>query len=136
MQIFIDTNVILDALMMREPWAASAQTLLRDAALGKFNSNILASQTTDIFYIIRRQGVDAGAAKSIIRKLTNTINISEVTLADVNNALSSNMNDYEDALLAYCAYRYKAAYIITRNEKDFLESPVSALPPEIFLKQL
>jgi len=43
------------------------------------------------------------------------------------------MNDYEDALLAHCAKRVKADYIITRNIVDFKNSPVLPITPTDFL---
>ena len=135
MKALLDTNVILDALMAREPWAATAQELLRTAAMGKYIGFIAASQTTDIFYLLCRQGTDKATAKNIINKLTGSIKVSGITPADVQNALALDMPDYEDGLLASCAKRQKADYIITRNEKDFFQSPVSAISPQEFLKQ-
>lgn len=40
------------------------------------------------------------------------------------------MRDYEDALLATCAKRRKLDLIITRNLKDFAESPIKAVTPD------
>lgn len=135
MKVLIDTNVILDALLARQPWAATAQELLRTAATDKFKAFISASQTTDIFYIFCRQGTDEVTAKDIIQRLINSVNVSEVTSADVQNALASDMLDYEDALLAYCSKRQKADYIVTRNETDFMKSPVPAISPQVFLEK-
>ena len=59
---------------------------------------------------------------------------ANVIPADVQNALASDMPDFEDGLLACCAKRQNAKYIITRNEKDFEHSPVPALSPQIFLE--
>ena len=136
MKALIDTNVILDALMSREPWAASAQSLLRAAAMERFKCYITASQTTDIFYILCHQGADAISAKNIIKKLIVSVKVSDITSTDVQNALSSEMIDYEDAILAYAAKRQKADYIVSRNYKDFERSPVPVLSPEELLKEL
>ncbi|MDR3084935.1 MAG: PIN domain-containing protein [Christensenellaceae bacterium] len=136
MKVLIDTNVILDALMNRDPWAAAAQELLRYAAMEKVKGFVAASQTTDIFYLLRRAGAEEGSAKEIIKKLTDGVGVSDITPADVQGALASNMPDYEDALLAFCAKRQKAEYIITRNEKDFGRSQVPAISPSAFLEKL
>jgi len=53
----------------------------------------------------------------------------------VQAALASDMPDYEDALLACCANRQRAACIVTRNEKHFALSPVRAISPKAFLEQ-
>jgi len=36
-------------------------------------------------------------------------------------------------LLACCAKRTKARYIVTRNTKDFLSSPVQVITPDDFI---
>ena len=133
MKALIDTNVILDALITRDPWAAAAQEILRTAAMDKFKGFITASQTTDIFYYLRRYGADVSTSKKIIKKLTASVKISDILPADVENALDSDMSDYEDGLLAYCAKRQKTDFIITRNKKDFVKSPVPAISPDEFL---
>jgi len=136
MKVLIDTNVILDALMNRAPWAEAAQELLRVIAAGKIKGCIIASQTTNIFYLLHRQGMDEATVKTIIQKLSEAVSVVGVTPADVQEALTCPMPDYEDALLACCAKRQKAAFIITRNERDFKQSPVKALSPQAFIQQL
>jgi predicted nucleic acid-binding protein len=134
MKILIDTNVILDVLTGREPhFKASADVLKLCGA--RLTGLITASQTTDIFYMLRREGKDVQSAKAILKKLTDNIKVINVTSDDVKNALSSGIADYEDALLACGAKRQKAEYIITRNEKDFQQSPVTAITPIKFLEE-
>jgi len=43
------------------------------------------------------------------------------------------MPDYEDALIATCARHTKMDYIITRNIKDFANSPVPPIAPDNFI---
>jgi hypothetical protein len=43
------------------------------------------------------------------------------------------LQDYEDALPACCAKKWKADCIITPNGKDFRYSPVQATSPDNFL---
>ena len=135
MKVLIDTNVVMDALINREPWADAAQEILRAVAMEKIKGYIIASQTTDIFYLLCRQGADKATAKGIIETLMGSMMVMGVIPDDVNNALASDMLDYEDGLLACCAKRQKAEYIVTRNEKDFKESPVPAISPQTFLER-
>ena len=63
----------------------------------------------------------------------------ELTILDVNEydckqALSHYAGDYEDDLLAWCAYRHNTDLIITRNLKDFRKSPVPAISPSEFVR--
>ena len=53
---------------------------------------------------------------------------------DIVNAVESDMSDYEDAVIAATAKRNRIDFIITRNTKDFKESPVPALTPSQFIE--
>jgi len=133
MKVLIDMNVILDVLTKREPHFGHSAAFLRLCG-GRLTGCIAASQTTDIFYLLGREGMDTQAAKALIKKLTDNIKVVDINVTDVQAALTSDMPDYEDALLACCAKRQRSAYIITRNEKDFKHSPTPALSPQAFLE--
>ncbi len=135
MKVLIDTNVILDVLTKREPHYQSSASFLKLCG-GRITGCLSASQTTDIFYMLRRSGHSPDTAKGILKNLTGHIKVLDIASADVSSALSSDMPDYEDALLAFGAKRHKAEYIVTRNEKDFLLSPVPAIAPKTLLGRL
>lgn len=134
MMVLIDTNVVLDVLTKREPYYEFSASLLKLCGI-QITGCIAASQTTDIFYLLRRFGKDAQSAKDIVKKLTDNLKVLDITEADVQNALTSAMPDYEDSILACCAKRQKVEYIITRNERDFKLSQIPALSPQAFLEK-
>jgi predicted nucleic acid-binding protein len=134
MRILIDTNIVLDALMERGPWAKAAQAVLLAVAEEKAEGCIIASSFTDIYYILRKHMKDKEQLKQTLLGLMAVINVLDVTGADCEKAFYLPMTDYEDALLAYCAKRHKADYIITRNIKHFTGSPVLAISPDDFLR--
>ena len=135
MRVLIDTNVILDILTKREPHYEHSAALLRLCG-ARINGFMTANQTTDIFYMLCREGLKEADAKAVLHKLTDNLKVIDVTVADVMNALVSEISDYEDTLLAFCSKRKKIDYIITRNERDFRQSPVPALSPQAFLESL
>ena len=135
MTVLIDTNVILDHALRREPFAEAARDCLERLIIGKAKIYLTASTITDIYYISRRTlGVHA-AAKKLIAKLLNSFQIASVDRADCVNALDVDTRDYEDALVSVCARKVKAEWIITRNTKHYTVSPVPAVTPEEFLKK-
>jgi len=134
MKVLIDTNVILDVLTKREPHFEHSAAFLRLCGT-RITGCVAASQTTDIFYVLRREGVEAQAAVALLKKLTDNVKVVDTNAADVQAALASDMPDYEDALLACCANRQRAVCVVTRNEKDFALSPVRAISPKAFLEQ-
>ncbi len=134
MKILLDTNVILDVLSKREPHYESSAEVLGLCG-SRIHGFITVSQTTDIFYLLCRDGMSPLEAREILQTLTEKIKLVGVLPTDVMEALSSEMDDYEDALLAACGARQKVNYIITRNKKDFETSPVKALSPAEFLEK-
>ena len=136
MKILIDTNVILDAVLRREPHNVAAEKVFLLAAEDKVGAYITASSITDIYYLTRKYIKDEGVVRQVLLKLFTLFNVLDVARADCEKALEFNMADYEDALLAACAKRNKMDCIVTRNTKDFVNSPVKALMPDDFLNQL
>ncbi|MCL1857680.1 MAG: PIN domain-containing protein [Oscillospiraceae bacterium] len=134
MKVLIDTNIILDVFMKREPHFEFSDEVLR-LCPGQLTGHITTNQTTDIFFVMRRFGKTSEFVKEILKKLTDNLKVMDVTVTDVKNALDSSINDYEDALLAFGSKRYKLDYIITRNLDDFIGSPVPAISPQAFLEQ-
>ena len=136
MKLLIDTNVVLDALMSREPWVEQAQNIVIAVAQEKAEGFITASSFTDIHYLLRKHLKDKEQTKQSLLKLLALVNVLDVNGTDCEKAFDLPMSDYEDALLAYCGKRHKMDFIVTRNLKDFSDSPVKAIEPEEILKKL
>jgi len=133
MKILIDTNVILDALMNRAPWAKAAQGIMLAIAEEKAVGCITASTFTDIYYLLRKHLNDRERTKRTLRGLLSVISVLDVNGKDCEEAFELPMPDYEDALLAHCAKRHMIDKIITRNVKHFDGSPVKVIRPEDFV---
>lgn len=134
MRILIDTNVIIDYLVDRTPFADHAERVLELCRSGEVNGFLTASAVTDIYYVVRKA---AGREKTLeaIQTLCSVLDIAAVGKSDVLGAMELDMADYEDALAAQCAGRIKADCIVTRNTADFMNSPVPAKEPAAFLTQ-
>jgi predicted nucleic acid-binding protein len=132
----IDTNVVLDALATREPFRAAAERIFMLAAREKFQGFITANSSTDIYYLVRKHASGA-LAREALHNLLQLFVIIDITGRDCERALESPIEDYEDALVAVCASKIGADYIITRDE-GFLQTqpPVPLIAPAAFLKIL
>lgn len=135
MRILIDTNIVLDVLLHRTDFFDASYNVLKLSSLDKVEILITANAITDIYYILHRANKDAEKSKEAIVQLMKLMDIADVLVSDVMNALSSKVTDFEDALVGAIAKRVKADYIITRNTKDFTNSPVPAIDPKDFLAQ-
>lgn len=135
MKVLIDTNVILDFLIAREPFAPAAKEIITLAEKGKIEAFLTASSVTDIFYILRKY-TDREKAKEVLSQLFEIVDVVEVTKGDIKKALNLNLKDFEDALQVCCGKKKKVNYIVTRNEKDFRNSPVKIISPAELIKLL
>ena len=135
MKILIDSNIILDVLLCREEHFDASKSML-DLSASAYTGFLTIYQTRDIFYIIRRNGLSAAEAKESVRLLATKLHMLNTEISDMANALDSSMTDYEDALLAYCANRHGMDFIVSRNVKDFANSPVRAISPVDFVQSI
>ena len=136
MKILVDTNVIIDALTSREPFREDAEQIFMFAANRIEDMYITASSSTDIYYLVRKYLHSREQAKSVMSKLYELFYILDVTSSECKEALLSDMNDYEDAVISCCAVHNHIDYIVTRNIKDYERSKVNAILPEQLLKMI
>ena len=135
MRIDVDNNIVLDALLGRQPFNEAAEKILiacADAHKGYLSVNSL----TDIFYVLRKS-IDTSMSKAAVKKLMGLFEIISVNDEDCLNALSLPIDDFEDALVAVCAKKASVDYIVTRDEKLLqIESSVPLISPDKLLEIL
>lgn len=131
MKVLLDTNIILDAFIKREPFCAAAEKLITMVAAQEMEGYLTSNQITDIYYFLARYLKND--AKEVLQKILFLFEILPVTGADCRAALAVEMADYEDALIVTCAKNGKLNYIITRNKQDFTEKSIAVETPNEFL---
>jgi len=132
MKVLIDTNVLLDFFFKRDPKRYAKDVITRVGT--DFIGAITVSQVKDVFYILRKE--EKQLVIDYITTLTNLFEVIDVKKLDLTRALKSEMEDIEDAILAFAASRNKCMFIVSRNIKDFANAPIKVLSPEEFLKQI
>lgn len=136
MKVLIDTNVIIDALTGREPFRKDAEQIFILAANRTEDMYITASSATDIYYLVRKHLYNTEQAKGVMLKLYELFGILDVISDDCRDALLSEIDDYEDAVISCCAVRNHIDYIVTRNTKDYEKSKVKAILPDQLIKMV
>lgn len=132
MRLLIDINVLLDVALQRPGATASAQVL---ALCGRQHEAWLAWHSiATLAYLIERQQ-SAISGRDFIRGLLVWADVAKIGRPDALAALDLPMRDFEDALQVAAAMACGAQFVITRNERDFKNSPVPALSPDAFLRQ-
>lgn len=136
MKILVDTNIIIDALTSREPFREDAEQIFLLAANQIEDMYITASSATDIYYLVRKHLHSTEKAKGVMIKLYELFYILDVTSTDCQEALLSEVSDYEDAVISCCAYCNHIDYIVTRNIKDYEKSKIQAILPDRFINMI
>ncbi len=132
MKLLIDANVLLDVLAKREPHYEDSSKVWKLCEAGRAEGCISALTFANIVYVLRRQ-LSAERVDDVARMLGLIFTWVDLTGSDVEEAAALRWPDYEDALQALAARRISADYIVTRNVKDFSESPIQAVTPRQFL---
>lgn len=134
MRIIFDTNVILDVLANRMPFADDSVRATSLAVEGKVEGAISSNTVTDIAYQLNRVHPPS-AVKMLLLDILTCLQVIDVNHSDCIHACNSKVADYEDALLVASAKRWKADLIVTRDKKDFTNSDIPAISPTAFLKK-
>ena len=135
MDLMIDVNVILDHIGRREPFYELSRRVCLLGITGEARTYISANTAIDIYYLLRK---DFGSyeAQRMIEEDLSFLHIVGLSPDDTKEALAQKWNDFEDCLVAQCASRVRADYIITRNVKDFARSSIRAITPEQLFEEL
>jgi predicted nucleic-acid-binding protein len=131
----IDNNVVLDKLLRREPFYEDSSRVFVLYAFGEATNYISANMLTDIFYYLCKS-YGCERAYEILEQGLSTMRVSGITAEDGLHCLRQRWDDFEDCLVARCAEKVKADYIVTRNTKDFTKSRVPAITPKDLLDLL
>ena len=135
-RILIDTNVLLDYLLKREPFFEVAKKVILSCIESDTKGCIAAHSISNMFFIMRKDYT----VKERREILTNLCMIFDVIGIDKEKLLAGLANDkfsdFEDCLQMECAKNYEAEYIVTRNVPDYSASDIKAILPSEYLEML
>jgi len=131
-KLLIDTNVILDVLADREPYAEESAAVWKYCETGEYEGYISTLTFANLIYIMRKQlkHNDISRCLASLRLIFRFASLSE---KDLVRAVALRWNDYEDAIQYATAERISASYIITRNKDDFRNCAIGVKTPAEFL---
>lgn len=134
-RLFLDTNVVMDLLGEREPFYDSVAKIATLADRGKINLVVSALSYSTVFYVLSKFE-ESQTVRKKLSKFKVIAETSDLTDKIIDKGLTSNFNDFEDALQYHCALVKECDILITRNEKDFRNSELPVMTPNEYLKSL
>ena len=131
----LDTNVVLDALLDRQPWSADAKALWQAHLNNQLAAHITATSLTDVFYISRRH---AGRDRAwlAVQACLDQLYIISVGFNELHVATTMGGSDFEDSLQIACAMTAQLDVIVTRDPSGFVASSIPILTPQQMLSRL
>ena len=132
-RILIDTNVLLDYLLTREPYFEDAKNVILSCADGKIKGCIAAHSIPNMFFILRKD-YNAKERREILSNLCSIFDVEGIDKGKLLAGLANeDFSDFEDCLQMECAKSYGADYIVTRNVSDYVTSEIKAIEPKEYL---
>lgn len=129
-KILIDTNVLLDYLLEREPFFEDAKRVIVSCTDGETKGCIAAHSISNMFFILRKD-YNAKERREVLSNLCKIFDVEGIDKAKLISGLQNeNFSDFEDCLQMECAKSYEADYIVTRNVSDYANSEVKAITPQ------
>jgi predicted nucleic acid-binding protein len=128
-RILLDTNVVLDVLLDRQPHAEASAALWARVEMAISEGMVAAHAVTTIHYLVRKEKGNI-KARRIVSAILRVFGVAAVDGAVVQEALQLPFSDFEDAVTAAAARVAGCECIVTRDPKGFRGSPVRALTPE------
>lgn len=132
MKVLFDTDVLLDVLLDREPFAEASAQLLSLVELARIAGGVASTSVTTIYYLMRKS-LGAARTRRAVEDLLSLLEVAPVNRIVLTQAVASKIADFEDAVIAHAAHESQSDVIATRNVKDFKHSPVPAQRPDDIL---
>jgi predicted nucleic acid-binding protein len=118
MRVLLDTDVVLDFLLARQPFDAAAQAIWQAHEQGRCTAHVSAITPVNVFYIARRL-VGAGDAQRLLNILLLALPICTVDATVFTVAQQLGFSDFEDAVQLAAAQSAGLDALVTRNIGDY-----------------
>ena len=133
--LLLDSDKLIDVALDRTPYDDASRAVLGQVAEGAEHACIDWHSFSNIDYIVTRE-LDRAIARAFIEGLLEFAQVAATTTDDLYYALSLPLADFEDAMQVAAARACDARYIVTRNVRDYVDSPVPTLTPADAIAEL
>lgn len=134
-KLFIDSDVLLDLLLDREPFSEDTAILIEKSIESQIKLYTSILSIAKMHYIIGRLETKK-RADSKINKILKIISIENSGQTVIDKATKSKFADFEDSIQNFCAVEASHKILITRNTKDYKESELSIFTPKEYLAKI
>lgn len=132
MKVLLDTNIVLDLLLHREPYSLSAKEIFSLIESKKISAYLCATTITTIHYLLSKK-FSKKQQDEVINDLLKLFSIADVNKGTLKLALQNNDLDFEDSVIYSSAELSNVDIIISRDKKGSKNSKILTQSSEVFL---
>jgi predicted nucleic acid-binding protein len=135
MKVLIDTNILLDVILLRNPHLELSKRVLQ-CCQSLVDGYIAVHTFSNMFYILHEtEDFSIEECRNTFNKLLYVFDVASLNKSDVIAAVNNEaFDDLEDSMQHQSSISSELDYIVTRNVDDFEKAIVPAITPEEFLK--
>ncbi len=133
--MLVDTNILVDVALERQPYFRSSAELLQHLARLPGRGFVAWHSVATCYYLVE-QSLGSERARTLIETLIDFLTVAPTRHESLLYALSLPMSDFEDAMQVAAARAAGVGYIVTRDARGFANSPIPAITPEQALLEL
>jgi predicted nucleic acid-binding protein len=133
-KILIDTNILLDYFLKREPFYQYAKKIISLCKSDEIQGCIASHSISNMFFILRKE-YSSKERRILLLDLCLIFTVIDINKSKLINSLKNeDFTDFEDCLQMECAKEFDAKYIITRNIDDYKTSEIPSITPKEYLE--
>jgi len=130
--LFFDTNVVLDVFAQRRPFYDDSARVWALAERGKVRGLVSAVSMTTFYYVVRKFSSRPGAIE-MLHAVRGCVAFAPCDGAVLNQAIDAAFEDFEDAVQYFSAVAAGADVLVTRNTGHFPSDKLPVMTPRALL---
>lgn len=131
-RVFLDTNVILDFFLEREPFYYDALKLWAACEEGRIEGYVSALTVSNVHYIAHRLK-SATTAMIAVRGILGVFNVVPLDKELMQRAADFHDRDFEDDVQLQSAIQAGCSHLFTRDPTHFRSTAIAVVPPSSFV---
>jgi predicted nucleic acid-binding protein len=131
-KIVIDINIFMDFLFKREGHEKVAE-IFKQCIKGTVEGFSCAHEIATLNYFLNKTNKNKVKIRKTISGIMKRFKVIAIDEEILTKALSSEIDDFEDAIIEISSKDIGAEYILTRDTKDFKKSIVKPITPDELL---
>lgn len=135
MNVFLDTNVVIDFMGEREGFFADASAIFSMIADGTIKASTSALTIVNCAYILKK-AFNSDLMLDKVEALCQLLEVTPIDKAQLQGAARMRPHDFEDAVQYLSALPARPDLIITRDGKGYREFDIPVMTPAEFVKKV